>query len=338
MKMTSLKDVARFAGVSTATVSRVLNDYVHVDQTTREKVLHAIEALDYKPSRVARRLRKQGSQILGLLIADILNPYYLSIIERVEDISYENKFSIVLCNLGEDPHKEKIYTDILVEERVAGIILSPVDENSILCENFLKQGIPVVAIDRRFNRVNVDTVLIDNVMGAYQATSHLIRLGHERIGLIAGPAQLITGRERREGYVKAILEHGLNMDECLIEMGDFKQNSGYKLAYKLLDTDKPPTAIFVSNNLMTLGALNAIHEMGLQIPSDVAVVGFDDLPWAQSLNPPLTVVDQPTHKLGEEAVNLLLQRISGDRRDPIEIRLKPTLKIRVSCGYQGGVH
>lgn len=331
--MTTLREVAEVAGVSIATVSRVLNDYQHVNSDTRKRVLKAIKQLDYRPSRVARRLRKRGSQILGLVIADITNPYYSAVIQSIEDIAYANKYSMLLCNSSEEPERERMHLDVLLEEQVAGVIISPVDELCTSCKSFLNKGIPVVAIDRRLRDLELDTVLVDNVMGAFDATNHLIQMGHKRLGLIAGPLHLTTGRERREGYENAILENGLDLDLELIKTGDFKQHSGYSNAVELLSLEEPPTAIFVSNNLMTLGALNAIHDMRLRIPQDVAIVAFDDLSWAPSLNPPLTAVAQPTYELGKWAVNLLLQSVSEKNRKPVEIILKPNLIVRESSGY-----
>jgi DNA-binding LacI/PurR family transcriptional regulator len=332
--MTTLKKVAESAGVSVATVSRVVNDYKHVKPETRKRVSKAIKQLDYRPSRVARRLRKRGAQILGLVIADISNPYYSAVIQSIEDIAYANKYSMLLCNSNEEPKREQMHLDILLEEQVAGVIISPVDELCISCKSFLDQNIPVVAIDRRLRNLEIDCVLVDNILGAFDATSHLIRLGHQRIGFIAGPSHLTTGRERQEGYKKALLENSLGIDARLIKTGDFKQKSGYTLAYELLQMKNAPTAIFASNNLMTLGALNAIHDMGLRIPQDVAIVGFDDLSWAPSLNPPLTAVAQPIYELGKWAVNILLQSISEKDREPVEIILKPSLVVRESSGYK----
>jgi DNA-binding LacI/PurR family transcriptional regulator len=332
--MTTLKEVADRAGVSTATVSRVLNGYPYIKDNTRKRVLKAIKDLEYRPSRVARRLRKRGAQILGLVIADISNPYYSAVIQSIENIAYANKYSMLLCNSSEEPERERMYLDVLLEEQVAGVIISPVDELSTSCKAFIDQGIPIVAIDRRFRNLDFNSVLVDNVMGAFDATNHLIQLGHQRIGLIAGPSHLTTGRERQEGYEKAIVEKDLDLDKNLIRNGDFKQKSGYTITLELLQMRDAPTAIFVSNNLMTLGALNAIHDLGLRIPQDVAIVGFDDLSWAPSLNPPLTAVAQPTHELGKWAANLLLQGVAGNSKEPVEIILKPSLIVRESCGYE----
>ena len=331
--MVTGKDVAKLAGVSTTTVSRVLNNHPYVTDETRSKVLWAMEQLGYQPSRVARRLRMQVTQILGLIISDIANPFFTSVVRGIEDVAYANQYSLFLCNSNEDPTKETLYIDVLQAERVAGIIVSPADENSTSCEPLLRNGVPIVAMDRRLRQFDVDTVLVDNVKGAYQATSHLICLGHRRIGLIGQPSRITTGRERREGYEKALSGDGLELDQRLIKIGDCRQDSGYRRACELLEMDDPPTAIFAANNLMTLGALNAIHEKGLNIPQDVAIVGFDDMPWAPSLAPPLTAVAQPTYELGRTAADLLLQRIADKDREIVEMTLEPTLIIRDSCGH-----
>lgn len=330
--MATVKDVADLAGVSTATVSRVLNNHPQVAGETRSRVLWAVEKLGYRPSRVARRLRMGGSQILGLIISDIANPFFTSVVRGIEDVAYANEYSLLLCDSDEDPAKEELYINVLLAEKVAGAIISPTDEYSTTCKIFVEGGRPVVAMDRRLRSLDVDTVIVDNVRGAYEAVSHLIRLGHRRIGLIGGPVHITTGRERLEGYEKALTEQAIGLDEGLIKIGDFKQDSGYRRACELLEMDDPPTAIFTANNLMTLGALNAIHEKGLNIPWDVAIVGFDDMPWAPSLDPPLTAVAQPTYELGRTAANLLLQRIADKDREIVEMKLEPTLIIRDSCG------
>jgi len=331
--MVTVKDVADLAGVSTATVSRVLNDHAQVAEETRSKVLRAMEELGYQPSRVARRLRMGGSQIIALIIADIANPFFTSVVRGIEDVAYANQYSLFLCNSDEDPAKEALYVDVLQAERVAGVIISSADENSTSCESLLRNGVPIVAMDRRLSQFDVDTVLVDSIKGAYQATSHLIGLGHRRIGLIGAPSRITASRERREGYERALSEHGLELEQTLIKIGNTKQDGGYQKACEFLEMDDPPTAIFAINNLTTLGALNAIHEKGLNIPQDVAIVGFDDMPWALSLDPPLTAVAQPTYELGCTAANLLLQRIADKEREIVEMRLEPTLIVRDSCGH-----
>lgn len=332
--MATVKDVADLAGVSTATVSRVLNNHPQVADETRARVLSAVEQLGYQPSRVARRLRVKSTQILGLIISDIANPFFPSVVRGIEDVAYANQYTLLLCNSDEDPDKERLYIDIMRGESVAGVIISPVAETDNYSRVLLQSGVPVVAMDRRMLDLEVDTVIVRNVEGAYQAVSHLLKLGHHRIGFIGGPPRTTSGRERREGYEKALVEHGVESDQALIKIGDFKQAGGYRMTCELLEMNEPPTAIFTVNNLTTLGALNAIHERGLRIPQDVAIIGFDDMPWAPSLDPPLTAVSQPTYELGCTAANLLLKRIADKDREITEVNLDPHLIIRDSCGYK----
>jgi DNA-binding LacI/PurR family transcriptional regulator len=327
-----MKDVAKLAEVSVATVSRVLNNDPRVSSELRYRVLGAVEELNYQRDRIARTLRVQISQIIGLIISDIRNPFFTSVVRGVEDVAYENGYTLLLCNSDEDPDKERLYIDIMLAERVAGVIISPTAEKGNYSSVLLKAGVPVVAIDRRMRDLEVDTVVVQNVGGAYQAVSHLIKLGHHRIGFIGGPSRTTTGRERLEGYEKALIEYQIELDQRLIKTGDFKLHSGYQMTCELLEMDDPPTAVFTCNNLTTLGALNCIHEKGLSIPRDIAIVGFDDMPWATSLNPPLTAVTQPTYEMGCTAANLLLQRIADKDRETVEINLEPILIIRNSCG------
>lgn len=329
--MSNNKEVARLAKVSTATVSRVVNNYPHISGATRRRVLKAMQQLNYQPNRVARRLRMKRTQTIGLIVADITNPYYAAMIQSIEGAAYTNEYAMLLSNTNEDPEKEKRDIDLLLQEQVAGIIISPVDEDLEFAETNPVHNVPIVAIDRRLNRLRVDTVLVNNEKGAHDATKYLIGLGHRRIALITGPTRLTTARERQAGYTKALVEHGIEPLTELIKVGDFKQASGYRMAAELLAMERPPSAIFTTNNLMTLGALNAIHEQGLTIPDDISILGFDDLSWAPSLNPPLTAVAQPTFELGRNAAELLFRRITNGSGTPIEIRLPPTLIVRSSC-------
>jgi len=330
--MTTMKDVAKLAGVSVATVSRVLNNKPNVSPELRSKVLEAVEELNYRRDRVARSLRAKTSLIIGLIISDIRNPFFTSVVRGVEDVAYDHGYTLLLCNSDEDPAKERLYIDIMLAERVAGVIISPVAEVDNYSSVLLHAGVPVVAMDRRMRDLEVDTVVVNNVEGVYQAVCYLIEQGHRRIGFIGGPTRTTTGRERQEGYQKALAEHGLGLEQVLVKIGDFKQDSGYQMACQLLEMDDPPTAIFTANNLMTLGALNAIHEKKLSIPQEVAIVGFDDMSWAQSLAPPLTAVAQPTYELGRTAADLLLRRIGDPNRPTEQICLEANLVVRESSG------
>ena len=330
--MASLQEVARRAKVSIATVSRVLNKSEKVVPETRAVVEQALRDLGYRPNRVARRLRmKDGrAHLVGLIIPDIQNPFYAEIARGVEDAAYASEYALLLCNSDENPAKEKFYLDVMCSESVDGIVLPPFDDTDSAVIELVKTGMPVVCVDRSLARVNTDLVEVDNYRGAHEAVTHLLGKGHRNIGLIEGRAQVSTSRERRRGYLDALAEHGVPVRKDLMRAGDFKQESGRVLAGELLDLRKPPTALFVCNNLMTVGALAALHQRELRVPRDVAIVGFDDLPWAEALDPPLTVVRQPAYEVGRQAMELLLKRIMEPTRPPISVRLLPELVTRRS--------
>jgi DNA-binding LacI/PurR family transcriptional regulator len=330
--MASLQEVARRAKVSIATVSRVLNKSDKVVPETRATVEKALRELGYRPSRVARRLRmKDGrAHLVGLIIPDIQNPFYAEIARGVEDAAYAAEYALLLCNSDENPDKEQFYLDVMRSESVDGIVLPPFEETDTAVADIIKTGMPVVCVDRSLSKVKTDLVEVDNYRGAFEAVAHLVEKGHQSIGLIAGRIQVSTSRERRRGYLDALAEAGITPRKDLMREGDFRQESGRVLATELLGLRKPPTALFALNNLMTVGALNAVHQLGLRVPQDVAVVGFDDLPWAEALDPPLTVVRQPAYEVGKQAMELLLKRIMEPVRPTVTMRLLPQLIVRRS--------
>lgn len=330
--MASLQEVARRAKVSIATVSRVLNKSDKVVPETRAVVEQALRDLGYRPSRVARRLRmKDGhAHLVGLIIPDIQNPFYAEIARGVEDAAYKRQYALLLCNSDESLEKERFYLEVMDAESVDGIVLPPFDETDLAVVEMVKSGMPVVCVDRSLARVKTDLVEVDNYEGAFEAVTHLLDKGHTNIGLIEGRTHVSTSRERRRGYLDALAARGIAPRKDLLRAGDFKQESGRVLANELLDLKKPPTALFVVNNLMTVGALATIHQRGLRVPQDVAIVGFDDVPWAEALDPPLTVVRQPAYDVGRQAMELLLLRILEPTRPPVTVRLRPELVIRRS--------
>jgi LacI family transcriptional regulator/LacI family repressor for deo operon, udp, cdd, tsx, nupC, and nupG len=330
--MASLQDVARRAKVSIATVSRVLNQSDKVVPETRAVVEQALRESGYRPSRVARRLRMNNGRahLVGLIIPDIQNPFFAEIARGVEDAAYAAQYALLLCNSDENPEKERFYLDVMRDESVDGIVLPPFDETDAAVIEMVKTGLPVVCVDRALTKVTTDLVEVDNYRGAFEGVTHLIAKGHRNIGLIEGRIQVSTSRERRRGYVDALAAAGLPLRKDLIRGGDFKQESGRVLAGELLDLKKPPTALFVCNNLMTVGALAAARQRGLRVPKEIALVGFDDLPWAEALDPPLTVVRQPAYEVGKQAMELLLKRIIEPARPPVTMRLLPELVVRRS--------
>ena len=324
------KDVAKRAGVSVATVSRVLNDSGNVSPDSRRKVLQVIEALDYHPSRAAQQLRAKRGRVLGLIISDIQNPFFTSVVRGIEDLAHEHGYSLVLCNSDENVEKERLYVNVMRGEAAAGVILAPVLEDSPHVRGLIEQHIPVVAIDRHLKDKSVDSICVDNVEAAREAVSTLLDMGHRRIGLIGVPLSITTGRERHAGYLRAYRDHRLKPLADWIRFGDTRETGGHDCAGELLQLDPPVTALFATNSLMALGALNRIHEMGLRIPDDVSIIGFDDVPWASLLRPALSNVSQPTYELGRTAVQLLLQRLEDPQRPVAHVVLKTKLILRDS--------
>ncbi|RME46611.1 MAG: LacI family transcriptional regulator [Chloroflexi bacterium] len=331
--MARIKDVARRAGVSSATVSRVLAGKPHVRPELRERVWKAVEELGYQPNRVARSLRAQQSKIIGLVISDIQNPFFTSVVRAVEDAAYERGFSVFLCNTDEDPEKEKMYLDLMRAERVAGIIVSPTREAGTPFQSVLDDDIPVVTLDRRALDVETDAVLIDNVGATYNIVSHLIADGHRRIGAVIGTSDITTGRERMAGFARALTAHGIEMLPELVIQVLPKEQQGFEATERLLDLSNPPTAIFTGNNLLTIGALKSIHSRNLTIPDDIALAGFDEMRWSSLISPGLTVVEQPTYELGQAAADLLLKRIDDPSRSIHEVILNARLIVRQSCAH-----
>lgn len=331
-KNPTIKQVADLAGVSTATVSRVLDDSSGVSQDLIDRVRDAVRTLDYHPNRAARNLRKRVTQTVGVVISDIQNPFFTSVVRGIEKVLVEANFVLLLCNSDEDPKREKIHLATLKSEGVAGIILATTRSDAESYQQLLNNRTSLVGIDRTPEQLSMDVVSVTNTRGAFNAVSHLADLGHRRIGLISGPRQLSTARERFEGYEEAVRSRNLTQSDDLIQFGDFRQTGGYRLMQDLLDLPQPPTAVLVANNLMTLGALQAIHERNLIIPDQIAVVGFDDMPWATSLQPPLTAVAQPTYELGMTAAQLLLDRLREPDRPFRHVVLETQLMIRASSG------
>lgn len=331
--MSSMNDVAKKAGVSIVTVSRVINNSANVNEGTRTRVLKAIKELRYQPSRVAKRLRSKtvSGNLLGVMIPDIQNPFYVDVLRGIEDVAYNHNYAIIMCNFGQDEVKERMYLEILQSESIDGLIVAPVRENDPKVTELLRGGLPMVCVDRGISDENVDVVLVDNQKGAFMAVDHLAKCGYKRIAYIAGKPEIPSSRYREKGYLEALELHGLKVDRSLIKYGDSKHHSGVELCEDLLAMDNPPDAIFTGNNLITLGALETIHRRKLIIPSEIAIVGFDDMYWSNSLNPPLTAVRQPAYEIGKRAAELLIQRIGEPRRPTIQMVLNTELMIRSSC-------
>jgi LacI family transcriptional regulator len=329
--MTTVKDVARRAGVSTATVSHVINETRFVSAELRARVHQAMEELDYRPNAIARSLRRRETQNIGMVVPDIAYPFLAEVAKGVEDMGFELGYTAVLCESSGSLEKEAACISLLREKQVDGIVFIAAGESYNHVQRLIEQGVPVVVCDRELPGVEADTVIADNVGSGRQATEHLIRLGHRRIGCIAGPRELCISNRRGDGYKRALKEHGIPVDKDLIVRGDFRCRGGYEAMRELLALDERPTAVFACNDLMAMGAICAASKGRMRIPEDIAIVGCDDIALAAFTNPSLTTVAQPKHEMGAAAVDMLVGRIADRNKSPTKRALPTELVIRDSC-------
>jgi LacI family transcriptional regulator len=329
----TIRDVARHAQVSVATVSAVLNESKYVSPPLVERVRRSAEELGYRPNGLARSLKRQRTQMLGLILSDITNPFFTTMVRAVEDTARLRGYTLLLGNTDEESAKEEAYVELLRSRQIDGLILVASAGEHAYIPDLLARGLPIVCVDRSLVALGVDSVLTDNVAGAYQAVAHLLGLGHTRIGIVTGIPKITSTDQRLAGYEQAHAERGLPIDPALIYPSDSTIAGGERGAAALLALPERPTALFTTNNQMTIGALRAIHARGLRCPEDIALVGFDDFEWADVFRPRLTTVRQPVYELGRAVARLLIKRIEGQRTGAArEIVLPPTLIVRESCG------
>jgi LacI family fructose operon transcriptional repressor len=324
--MATIKDVAEAAGVSTATVSRVLSNKPYVRSEIRDRVLTAVTDLDYQMNMAARNLRSNQSSTIGLIVSDIRNPYFTGVSRAVEDSAYQAGLHLFLCNTDEQVDKESIYLGVMAAENVSGVIFSPT-AHSATHLNTLNLDRPVVIIDRVAQGDTVDMVLIDNVKAGYQLTEHLIQNGYRRLGGIFSKKN-ITGQQRYEGFEAALQAHGL--EAAYVCYVDAKGESGFEATMEMTESPDTVDAIVTTNSLLTAGAFRALRERGLRIPQDVALAGFDDTDWTTLVQPSITVIAQPTYDIGKTATELLLQRIAEPERPARKVILQGQLVVRDS--------
>lgn len=331
--MARIKDVAAAAGVSVATVSRVLNDSPSVNDETRRRVYDAMSALNYVPNAVARSLRTTATRTIGLIIGDILNPFFTELARGVEDEARREGYTVVMGNADERPDEQDHYVRTLLEQRVDGLLICPTAELTPLVQQLAEAGRPLVFLDRSIAGLDVPTVRSDGASAIAELVRHLREQGHRRIALASGPATLSTGRERTEAFAAAMAAEGLELRPEYVRPGDFREGSGRRITAELLDLPEPPDAVFFGDNLMTLGGLEEIRARGLRIPRDVAIASFDDVTWFKHIDPPVTAIAQPAAEMGRHAVRLLLSRVNG--RPAASEVLPATLVIRRSCEGKG---
>ena len=328
--MPNIYDVAKRAKVSVATVSAVINKTSYVSPQLREQVETAIAALNYSPNLLARSLAQRKTHTIGILIPDVANPFFPEIVRGAEDEASEAGYTVILGNSDNQVSKEELYLNLFLSKRVDGILFvkGAGELNPSLLENLRKAETPVVLMDREYEGLHADTVVADDYGGALAATEHLLDLGHRRIGVIVGITGTSTTNGRTRGYVEALEKAGVSFSEELVAKGNYKIESGYTEGLRLLD--QRPSAVFVTNCMMTIGFLRALEERKLRCPEDISVVSYDDFFWNDVFHPKLTCVEQPKYQLGRRSTQILLSRILGKHKRPKHEVLKNELRVRES--------
>lgn len=337
----TIKDVAYRTGLSIATISKYINGG-NVLEKNKTIIQNTIEELNFTVNQMARGLKTNKTKTIGIVLPNLNNLFFTSIISKIEDVILKDGYGTIICDYKQDYELEKKKLDFLVNKAVDAIILVPLGKEEIEINAILKNGTPVILIDRLLEKVPCDVVLGDNLNSSYNAVEQLFMLGHKRVGVIVGPKEMYTAEQRLKGYYRVHEDYSFNIDLDLIKYGDYRMDSGYLLFKELLNLKNPPTAIYVTNYEMTLGAVMAINEMNLAIPKDLSIIGFDNMDLVKVINPPLSVVVQPIDSIGEVAAKLLLKRLNGDKSNfPSINRLKADLIItnsvaKISCENHGG--
>ena len=332
-KAPTMKDVARLAEVSVATVSAVANGITGVSAKRAERVRKAMEALDYHADQIARSLKTGRTQVLGMILPDVTNPFYPEVIVGAEEIARAARYSLILCNANEDAEQEQQQLNILFSHRVDGVLIACSDPE-ISFDRLMRRRFPIVCFDRIPPGFRGDTAATDNFSGAYEATRHLIELGHKQIVVLAGRTELSTHSRRLEGFRKAMTDARLPVLDHHSRAGGMQPQAGYEFGRRLFNSPDPPTAVFCTNNKLLLGFVRAMNEAGVRCPEEMSVIGFDDFSWTENFHPRLTTVAQPARELGRQAMQLLIERVESKSEDfpspARQVLLKPELRIRES--------
>jgi LacI family transcriptional regulator len=331
--MPTIHDVARLAKVAPITVSRVINNSGYFSAEIRDRVEKAVAELGYVPNLLARSLRSKRTDTLALILTDITNPFFTTLARGVEDTASEAGFTVIFCNTDESESKEARYLQVLLQKQVDGFLLVPAQSKQGAINLIHQHGEPVVVLDRRVPAENVDIVRCDSEGGASELINLLISLGHSQVAVLSGPRGVSTAEDRVAGYRRAMNAAGIPVDESYIFFGEFNQEGGYEMTRRALSLYPRPTALFAANNFIAIGAMKAIQDAGLDVPEDIALVGFDDLPPAMVSFPFFTVVSQPAYEMGRRATLLLLERLAQQKTETYQEIVLPTqIIVRHSSG------
>ena len=323
--MATIADVAQRAGVGVSTAARALSGHGYVAPATRERVLETANELGYVANRVARSLRTRSTRMLGLLVADVENPFYSVIAKNVESVAKEAGYHVILCNDNDEAAEEREYLTILEGMGIEGLIITPTSRNRRDLERLGQKGMAIVQIDRQVKGLRTDAILADNEGGARAAVDHLVAKGHTRIGILAGPGDVTTGRLRLDGFLAAMAAHGLEVPADRIRSCSFRRDHAVQEARALLEGPDRPTAVFATNNILAESVLLAVEELGLRVPGDVSLVAFDDMPWMSMTSPKITAIRQPVADMARTATDLILRRLRHDVDEASTLVFQPQL-------------
>ena len=327
----TIKDIAKLAGVSYATVSRALNDHPEVNMKTKERILEIAKENGYSPNEIARGLVKQSTNTLGLLVPDISNPYFPEVAKGVEEKAISRDYHVFLCNTDWDSQKEIDYIKTLKDKRVAGIIIAPTSVETYAKVKELNLDIPIVYIGSKSPEKEINYVVIDNEKASFMATEYLIELGFTDIAYLGGSENTVTNKERLAGYKKALTKHSLDRAVYIMKSSSFRRESGYKAVVESIQKERIPQALICANDIVALGAIEALENNGYNVPEDVSVIGFDDIAYASLHKINLTTVAQPKYEIGALAAEIALEKINDGGSDGKKVILEPTLIKRGTC-------
>ncbi|MDX6154183.1 LacI family DNA-binding transcriptional regulator [Marinococcus sp. PL1-022] len=325
---TTIYDIAERAEVSIATVSKVINNKGKIGEKTKQRVLAIMDELDYQPSTVASALTGKQTNTIGLLVPDIANSFFAELARSVEDTGHAGGFNVVICNTDNNPEKEIQYLWWLNQKRVDGIILGTGIQNTKALQDFMKQNIPLALVARDASAIDVDTVLVDDHRGGYEATKHLLQAGHTRIAFVVGEMNNSSDTERLKGFYEAYDEYGVSREEAVLVKDNHSIDDAKKSMLEALQNDPGITAVFALNDFLAIGCIQAGKEAGRQVPEDLSVVGFDDTFIATLSDPPLTTVAQPILEMGRLVTQMLVDRIGGKNETTRTVILNPELHVR----------
>ncbi len=332
---TTLKDLAAYCGLHPSTISRILRgkDSRRISKATQQKVFDAAKKLHYQPNQIARALRLKKTNTIGLIVPDISNPFFSRIAHTIDNLAYDAAYMLIVVSTDENQHKEYHFVEEMVSRGVDGLMIIPVQEDDKHLRELQEEKFPLVLMDREFEKFETNVILSDNKEASYNAVKHLYKLGHKRIAVLSGRRDIYSIKERIQGYMDAVKDLKVDNDPRLIKGNGHRIEDGYAATKELLNLPKPPTALLISGNLITVGALEAIREKNLQIPKDISVIGFTDSLYSDFLSTPLSTISHPLQEIGEKSINLLFKHINSEKQLPYEkIIVKTKFTARDSIG------